>query len=123
MPSSTRLRSGADPGELTAEAARALDGLLAAGLVFRAAPGSGAELAVAQAQFGADGLRRLADRAGHRIGVRAEGPSRAIVAELLALTGLEVDDHAVGVAGGRVRADHPGDASTRWSAPVRRTCW
>lgn len=92
------LRAGADPGELTPVAARARDGLVAAGLAFRAAPAATTpELRVAQAQFGTDGVRRLADRVGHRIGVRAGGSSRAILADLLALAGLEVDDAAASV--------------------------
>jgi hypothetical protein len=47
---------------------------------------------VAQAQYGGDGARRVAARAGHRVGVRAVGPSYPIITELLALTGLEVDE-------------------------------
>ena len=66
------LRRGSAPGDLTPVAARALDSLLAAGLAFPVAPGTRRpEMAVAQAQFGADGVRRVAGRAGHRIGVRA----------------------------------------------------
>lgn len=86
------LRSGTGPGDLAPVAARALESLLGAGLALRATPGSTPGLTLAQAQFGADGGRRLTDRSGHRIGLRADGPSRAIVTELLALTGLAVDD-------------------------------
>ena len=91
------LRSGADPGEPAPVAARALDVLLAAGLVFPGEPAVRSDVTVAQAQFGADGVRRLTERVGHRVGVRAEGPARAIVADLLALTGLEVDEAAPSV--------------------------
>ena len=73
-------------------AARALEGLLAAGLALPVTPVATAEPRVAQAQFGADGVRRLADRAGHRIGLRADGSSHAIVTDLLEIAGLEVDD-------------------------------
>lgn len=86
------LRAGADPGELPEAAARALETLLAAGLAFAGTPATASDRTVAQAQYGIDGVRRLATRAGHRVGVRAAGPPRAIVTDLLALTGLEVDD-------------------------------
>jgi hypothetical protein len=92
------LRRGSAPGDLTPLAARALDSLLAAGLAFPVAPGTRPpEVAVAQAQFGADGVRRVVGRAGHRIGVRAAEPSRAIVTELLTLAGLVVDETAPAV--------------------------
>jgi hypothetical protein len=91
------LRAGADPGELPEVAARALETLLAAGLAFSGTPATGSDRTVAQAQYGRDGVRRLAARAGHRVGVRAALPSRAIVTDLLALTGLDVDDAAPSV--------------------------
>src|SRR5918993_1493056 len=86
------LRVGDSPTELSPVAARVLDDLLTAGLALPSVPDTTAAQRVAQAQFGADGVRRLADRSGHRIGVRADGPVRAIIAELLTLAGLEVDD-------------------------------
>lgn len=86
------LRAGAVPTELPEETARALDTLLAAGLAFPGTPATTAEETVAQAQYGARGASRLAVRAGQRIGVRATGPSYAIISDLLALSGLEVDD-------------------------------
>ena len=85
------LRAGVGPGELPEVAARALERLQGCGLVFAGAPATTAEQAVAQAQHGAEGVRRLASRALHRVGVRAAGPSRAILTDLLALTGLDVD--------------------------------
>jgi hypothetical protein len=92
------LRSGEPPGDLAAVAARALDHLVAAGLVFAAAPARATrEATVAQAQFGADGVRRLAARAHHRIGLRADERSLGILADLLATTGLTVDDAAPSV--------------------------
>ncbi|MDZ5621156.1 hypothetical protein [Nocardioides bizhenqiangii] len=86
------LRAGADPGELAPVAVRALDSLLTAGLAFRTAAGVTPDLDVAQAQHGADGQRRLAERARHRVGVRAGEASRAILDDLMALAGLGVDD-------------------------------
>lgn len=92
------LRAGRAPGDLTPAAARALDTLLAAGLAFPAATGPARpEVVTAQAQFGADGVRRLAARAGHRIGVRSPGPERAILADLLGPAGVTVDDTAPSV--------------------------
>ena len=89
------LRRGSAVGDLGLVAARALDRLLAAGLAFPVVPGiRPPELAVAQAQFGADGVRRVAGRAGHRIGVRATESSRAVVTDLLALSGLVADETA-----------------------------
>lgn len=86
------LRAGVPLGDLAPVAARALDSLLAAGLAFPGASAPTSGLRVAQAQFGADGVRRLADRAGHRIGLRADGSTRAITTDLLEVAGLEVDD-------------------------------
>jgi len=92
------LRRGEPPGDLTAVAARALDSLVAAGLAFPAAPAPATrEVTVAQAQFGADGVRRLAARAHHRIGLRADERSVGTLADLLASTGLTVDDAAPSV--------------------------
>ncbi|RHW28622.1 hypothetical protein D0Z08_01820 [Nocardioides immobilis] len=87
------LREGRAPGDLTPVAARALDTLVAAGLAFPAATGPAQpEVVATQAQFGADGVRRLAARAGHRIGLRCPGPARAILADLLGPAGVTVDD-------------------------------
>ncbi len=86
------LRTGTVPGELPEAAARALETLLAAGLAFPGTPATAADEAIAQAQYGAGGAARLAARAGQRIGVRATGPSYAIITDLLALSGIEVDD-------------------------------
>jgi hypothetical protein len=91
------LRAGTDPGALTPLAARALDSLLAAGLAFPGAPATSPDESLAQTQHGADGVRRLADRARHRIGLRATGPSRALATDLLTLTGVEVDESAPSV--------------------------
>lgn len=92
------LRGGSVPGDLTPVAARALDSLLTAGLAFPAATGAARpELVCAQAQFGADGVRRLAARAAHRVGVRSPEPARALVSEMLALAGVTVDDAAPSV--------------------------
>ncbi len=91
------LRGGVSPDDLTPVAGRALDSLVAAGLAIPGGPATTSDQTLVQAQFAGDGVRRLADRAGHRIGVRAPGSSRAIVADLLALSGLEVDDAAPSV--------------------------
>jgi len=92
------LRGGWTPGDLTPVAARALDSLLAAGLALPAAAGATRpELMAAQAQFGADGVRRLAARAAHRVGVRSPEPTRGIVSDLLALAGVTTDDDAPSV--------------------------
>ena len=98
------LRGGWTPGVLAPVAARALETLLAAGLAFPAAPtataatgGPRPELVSAQAQFGADGVRRLAARAAHQVGLRSPGPARAIVSELLKAAGVTVDDAAPAV--------------------------
>lgn len=73
-------------------AVRALDALVAAGLALPSERRATVPERLAQAQFGADGVRRLADRAAHRIGVRADGPARAVISDLLALAGIVVDD-------------------------------
>ncbi len=92
------LRGGRPPGELPPVAARSLDTLLAAGLAYSAVPGPDPpEITTAQAQFGADGVRRVVGRARHRIGIRAADPSRAVVADLLALAGLAADETAPAV--------------------------
>lgn len=87
------LRSGTAPTDLGPVATRALDRLRAAGLVVPAVPDPAPPaLEVAQAQFGDEAVRRLAARATHRIGVRADTRSRTAVAELLDLAGLVADD-------------------------------
>lgn len=92
------LRHGEPPGDLTPPAARALDTLLAAGLAFPAAPGpTTPDEAVARAQFGGDAVRRLDARARLGVALRADGPSRAVLTDLLALAGLTVDDAAPAV--------------------------
>lgn len=87
------LRDGATPGDLSPTAARALDRLLAVGLAFAIGPEPPRrELTRARAQFGADAVRRLAARAGHRVGIRAGDEARAVLTDLAAAAGLEVDD-------------------------------
>jgi hypothetical protein len=87
------LRGGTAPGDLSPTVARTLDSLLAAGLAFPIGPERArAELTTARAQFGADAVRRLAARDGHRVGIRADQHARAVVADLVAAAGLEVDD-------------------------------
>lgn len=87
------LRSGAVPADLAPLAAHALEALRAADVVVPAGPEpASADALVLQAEFGADGVRRRAQRATQRIGVRAEGASRAVLDELLELVGLAVDD-------------------------------
>lgn len=88
-----RLRDGAVADGLTPAAERALDRLVEVGLVLPLAPGDdGPALAAARAQFGADAVRRLADRARHRIGLRADAGSEPLVRELLGVAGIAVDD-------------------------------
>jgi hypothetical protein len=87
------LRAGTVPGDLTPVAAAALDRLVAAGLALPApAEAERTEDLVARAQFGADGPRRVADRAAATIGVRSDGSSRSVLADLLATAGLTVGD-------------------------------
>ncbi|HYG93426.1 MAG TPA: hypothetical protein VD859_07515 [Nocardioides sp.] len=87
------LRAGLVPAGLHEEADRALAALVDAGL---AVPCDGRPdtpgLRVAQAQFGADGARRLACRSAHGVGVRADGATREVATELLTAAGLRVDD-------------------------------
>jgi hypothetical protein len=86
------LRDGLAPADLTATAAETLDRLRAADLVVTAPPVSTPATVAAQALFGADGPRRVAGRAAQPIGVLAEPSSRSVVAELVELAGLLVDD-------------------------------
>lgn len=86
------LRSGSEPESLPEGSGRALHTLRAAGLVHAGVPPvTDAEL-LAHAQFGADGVRRLAARTRHAIGVRSEDVLRPVALELAALAGLAVDD-------------------------------
>lgn len=94
------LRTGTEPPPPTVETERAWSLLRAAGLAIDPAPvgpvgpaGPAAQAAqAAQAQFGADAGRRLAARAAHRVGVRADPPTREALAGLLASAGLVTDD-------------------------------
>jgi hypothetical protein len=98
------LRDGTGLGELTAPAARALDILLTAGLVFPGTPGTPGSpgpgtpgIEAVRAQYGADGARRLAARATVRIGLRADPRSLRLLTELVEEAGLVVDDVAPAV--------------------------
>lgn len=91
----TALAGRSVPGDPTPGTGRALDRLVAAGLAVPGSRDPSLALEVAQAEFGADAGRRLAERAGHRIGVRVEGAveggSAAVVDDVLAAAGLGVD--------------------------------
>lgn len=87
------LREGESAGPYDVVALRALAALQHAGLTLPVWAGlPDPAVAAAQAQFGADGVRRLHSRTTAAVGVRAAGRARETVLELLSTAGLRADD-------------------------------
>ncbi|PWN04407.1 hypothetical protein DJ010_01840 [Nocardioides silvaticus] len=86
------LRDGSAAADLSPVAAASLHRLAAADLLVPLGSDATPAALVAEAQFGADGPPRVANRSAHPVGVRAEPPSEGLVEELLGLAGLVVDD-------------------------------
>ncbi|MEZ0579152.1 hypothetical protein [Nocardioides sp. MH1] len=92
------LQARAPLAALAPVAERALDALLAAGLVFPGLDEPGRRgLAAARAQFGVDGSRRVSARAAHAVGLLGDPRMHATLAPLALEAGLLLDQDSPAV--------------------------